>query len=261
MLKKLLKHEFAATGRFLLPMYLILLVIALIDRMVLNLDTFHGVLSIIPGFLTAAYIVSIIAVITVTMVLLVMRFYKNLLGDEGYLMFTLPVRSDQLLTAKLISSTIWTLLSVFAVVASLLIAFATPDVMQNIARIFRDVYEELHDMFGGLAVLVLIEIMLMSLIGLITNILLIYVAIAVGQLFNGHRVLGSFLSYVGIHTITQLVLALIIIIGGQILSRPLENFESVPRIVLPAALVVITAISGVYYYTINHIFRKKLNLE
>lgn len=261
MLKKLLKHEFAATGRFLIPMYLILLVIALFDRLVINLDIFHGVLGVIPGFLTMAYIVSIIAIVVVTCVLLVMRFYKNLLGEEGYLMFTLPVRADQLITSKLIAAMAWTFLSIIAVVTSLLIAFATPDIMQEIAEGFREVYQVMYDSFGGNFVLLIIEFILMILIGGAMNILLIYVSIAVGQLFNGHRVLGSFLSYVGIYTVTQLVLSLVIGFGSLFFRNSLEEIESVPHIVLPIGLLVFAIIGAIYYFTINHIFKKKLNLE
>ena len=261
MLNKLLKHEFAATGRFLIPMYLILLVIALFDRLVINLDIFHGVLGVVPGFLTMAYIVSIIAIIVVTFVLLVMRFYKNLLGEEGYLMFTLPVRTDHLITTKLISAMVWTFLSIIAVVASLLIAFASPDIMQEIAEGFRQGYWELYDIFGGSLILMFIEFILMILIGGAMNILLVYVSIAVGQLFNGHRVLGAFLSYVGIYTVTQIVLSLIIGIGGLFFRKPLEQIESVPHIVLPIALLVMAAVGAAYYFAINYIFKKKLNLE
>lgn len=261
MLKKLLKHEFAATSRFLIPMYLILLVIALLDRLVINLDIFHGVLAVVPGFLTVAYIVSIIAVTVITFVLLVMRFYKNLLGEEGYLMFTLPVRSDQLITTKLIASMAWSFLSIIIVIASLLIAFATPDTMQEIADIFREVYEVLYASFGGNFVLMIIESILMVLIGGAMGILQIYVSIAVGQLFNGHRVLGSFLSFVGIYTVTQIVLSLIIGVSGWFFRKPLEEIESVPHIILPVGLLVFAVIGAIYYFTINHIFKKKLNLE
>ncbi len=261
MLRKLLKHEFASTGRFLIPMYVILLVIALFDRVVLNLDIFPGVLAIIPGFLTMAYIVSIIAVVVITFVLLVLRFYKNLLGEEGYLMFTLPVRSDQLLTTKLITSMVWTFLSVIAVIASLLLAFASLESIPRIAEVLSEPYWELRGMFGDKTVLVLIEFALMVLVGTAMNILLIYVAIAVGQLFNGHRVLGAFVSYVGIYTATQLVLALLIVIGSKLLRNSLDSAESVHNIVLPLALLVMTATSAVYYITINRIFKRKLNLE
>ncbi len=261
MLSKLIKHELKATGKYLLPMYLILLVVSLFDRIVLSLDIFHGVLAVIPGFLTMAYIVSIIAIILITFVLMIMRFYKNLLGEEGYLMFTLPIRADQLLTTKLVVSTIWTLLSSVTVIASLLIAFASSDTLREIIDGFQEGFGELYDIFGGSLALLIIEFIVMILLGISMNTLMIYVSIAVGQLFNGHRVLGSFIAYMGIYITTQIVLSIIIGVGGLILNGPLEKIHSVPSVIIPIGLLIIGAISAVYYFAITYIFRKKLNLE
>ena len=41
----------------------------------------------------------------------VQRFYKNLLGREGYLMHTLPVTETQLILSKLLTSMVWVLCS------------------------------------------------------------------------------------------------------------------------------------------------------
>lgn len=261
MLNKLFRHELKATGRYLIPLYLLLLVVSVFDRLVLKLDIFHGALVIVPGFLTMAYIVSIIAIVVVTFVLMIMRFYKNLLGDEGYLMFTLPVRADQHLNVKLITSMLWTLLSFLTVIASLFIAFATPDVMRDIAEGFRDVVAELDKAFGGLSVLLIIEFIVMVLLGLAMNILLIYVSIAVGQLFNGHRVLGSFAAYMAIYTVSQIFMAIVIGIGGYTFRGSLEELNSVPGIVMPVGILIALAFNAAYYFAINYIFRKKLNLE
>ncbi len=59
MLGKLFKHEFKATARLLLPLYLVLAVMTLMDRIVINLDIFTGVLSIIPGIISFIYVISI----------------------------------------------------------------------------------------------------------------------------------------------------------------------------------------------------------
>ena len=52
-----------------------------------------------------------------TLVLMVYRFYKNLMTDEGYLMFTLPVSRSQLIWSKLMVALAWGVLS--AVLAAL----------------------------------------------------------------------------------------------------------------------------------------------
>lgn len=53
------------------------------------------------------FFLSVMALAAVTVVVIVYRFYKNLLGSEGYLMHTLPVTVHQLIWSKLIAAVVW----------------------------------------------------------------------------------------------------------------------------------------------------------
>ena len=87
MLGKLLKYDFRSMFRVFLPLWGALLAISFINRLTLNSDRMG-----LPGaVLFIAYIGIIFAVMAVTLVLVVQRFYNGLLKSEGYLMFTLPV--------------------------------------------------------------------------------------------------------------------------------------------------------------------------
>ena len=102
MLTKLLKHEFRATARIMGPLYLVLLAVALGFNFSARLmDTSNVVLNILAALVILAYVAAIIGVFIVAFILMLQRFYKNLLGDEGYIMFTLPasVHQQMLLTA------------------------------------------------------------------------------------------------------------------------------------------------------------------
>ena len=102
MLTKLLKHEFRATARIMGPLYLVLLAVALGFNFSARLmDSGNFVLNMLAALVVMAYVVAITAVFIVAFILMLQRFYKNLLGDEGYLMFTLPVTPAQHITAKL----------------------------------------------------------------------------------------------------------------------------------------------------------------
>ena len=85
MLRKLIKHEFRATGRVMLPMYLILLVTAvganLSTRGLLETDVWF--LNFLGGAMVTAFAVAMFAVCIVSFVLMVQRLQRNLLGDEG----------------------------------------------------------------------------------------------------------------------------------------------------------------------------------
>ena len=119
MLSKLLRHEFRATGRILLPLYLLLFVTAGLFHVSMRLlederIAYGWPVKVFSGISTTAFIVAIIGVSVLAGVLMVYRFYKNLMTDEGYLMFTLPVTTHQIITSKLIVTLVWTVATVIA---------------------------------------------------------------------------------------------------------------------------------------------------
>ena len=88
MLRKLLKHEFRATGRIMLPLFGILLLVSVganfSSRGMLNSDS--SLLRTLGTIFIMLFIVGIFAVGIISFVLMINRFYKNLLQDEGYVM-------------------------------------------------------------------------------------------------------------------------------------------------------------------------------
>ena len=105
MLSKLLRHEFRATGRIMLPVYALLLVscggCTLFGRL-LGRYPESTVLSVVQTVFATLFGVTTFGMLLLTLVLMVYRFYKNLMTDEGYLMFTLPVSRSQLIWSKLL---------------------------------------------------------------------------------------------------------------------------------------------------------------
>ena len=103
MLSKLLKYEFKSTGRTFGLCYagvvaaaLLLRILGLLSDSIGFSDTLPRSVVLFTEFLTGlsgvAYAVMIVAVCVITFLLILQRFYKNLLSGEGYLMHTLPVR-------------------------------------------------------------------------------------------------------------------------------------------------------------------------
>ena len=126
MLRKLLKHEFRATGRIMLPMYLVLLATAVGSNLSGRwmIDSRFSAVSILGVLIVTAFGFAIFGVLLMSFVLMIQRFYKNLLQDEGYLMFTLPVSVHQHIWSKLIVSAVWFITTVLAVIgASLIVAY------------------------------------------------------------------------------------------------------------------------------------------
>ena len=119
MLGKLLKYEFKSTSRVLWFLYAGLIVVALLFGLVLRVELNVGdifltgssvqsgsgsslIMTILMTALGLIYMLMIYAIFITTVVVIVMRFYKNMLGGEGYLMHTLPVKTSNLIFSKLI---------------------------------------------------------------------------------------------------------------------------------------------------------------
>lgn len=114
MLKQLLKYEFKATKSLYFGLYLALALLSVVLGVTFRQEnawtdnTNFGRLEVI---LMVLYLSVIFAIAVLCFVSTVQRFYRNLLGREGYLMHTLPVTETQLILSKLITSMVWVLCS------------------------------------------------------------------------------------------------------------------------------------------------------
>lgn len=260
MLSKLIKHEFRATAKLLLPVYLIVLVFTILDGIVINLHLFKGVFEFISVFITVFYVISLFAVGIVTLLLIIYRFYKNLMTDEGYLMFTLPVKPSSLINSKLIVSAVWSLASCLLIIVSLFLVFA-PENAATIRDTFSTAVNSFGSAFGTKGILIIIEAVLIILISAFYSPLLIYASIALGQLLKGHKVIGAFAAYIVLSTVLQIVMTTIFALLGFAVSNNIDNLNNIPFVLLPACIVFISIFSIVFYWITNFMFTRKLNLD
>ena len=119
MINKLIKNEFKATARIFLGIYIVFVSLLTVERLsILGSTYLHnigGIISTISSFFvsftTILSVVGTIALLISPTIYSIYRFYKNLLCDEGYLSFTLPVTPSQHILSKLIVASIWTIAS------------------------------------------------------------------------------------------------------------------------------------------------------
>lgn len=52
------------------------------------------------------------ALVIITAVFLIMRIYRSMFSDEGYLTFTLPVKNSSVIDAKILSGAIWSFITI-----------------------------------------------------------------------------------------------------------------------------------------------------
>ncbi len=265
MLRKLLKYEIKATARLFLPLYLVLLVFAGINRMfsIIHFESFNDSAfgGITAGISMTVYITLMAGTFVMTLVVLIQRFYKNLLGDEGYLMFTLPVHSWKHILNKLIVSMIWVTSSGIVALLSVLILVPLDISLKEFLRQIRLFGIQLMDQFGVGVYLIGLETVFLSFLFLASGILMIYAAIALGHLFNKHKLLASFGMYIVLGTISKIFLSVYALSIGHF-----ENIENVgtffeSQIAFFLVFIYVTVIAAVYFLLTQYILKKKLNLE
>lgn len=250
MLGKLIKYEFKASSRLFLLLYGVLLLVSIINSILIYIGgTFNSnnvVLSTIQALFMTGYVILIAAVAVVTVVVIIMRFYKNLLGDEGYLMFTLPVNTDSHILSKLLTSIAWSILSFIVVIATLLIVTAKYSSLEAVISFF----EEANAMGFNIG-LWLIAMLLTMLLGLVGFILMFYSSMAIGANMTKNRLLGSFLGYIIMYVINQVIgfISVAVIYGSGILNRLSEYDTSI----LPdeRMMEMVNSIGGYMFIYIN----------
>ena len=194
MLGKLMKHEFRATARIMLPVMGAMVALALLAN--LSIRGLAGNLSDVPMLrilfvlIIIFFGVAVVATAVMSLVIMVSRFYRNLLKDEGYLMFTLPVSVHELIWSKLIVSLVWFLgtgLLIFLVMTLMALNLSHTN-LQMILEQFPSWSEILGwlDEAGvrGQVITFLVQIVLGTLIGIFAVCLHFYGAMALGHMFS-----------------------------------------------------------------------------
>ena len=267
MLSKLLKYEFRATGRIMLPVYALLLVTAggtSVTGSLMGRYPESTVLSIFRTLFMTLFAFTTFGVLLLTLVLMVYRFYKNLMTDEGYLMFTLPVSRSQLIWSKLLVSLVWSVLStVLAALAWMaeISVVGRENVFSLIAQGLRSLRQHLSGNLTGCAA----ALVVLCLVSCLVSFLKFYAAISLGHSFSNHKLLLSVVFYIGFGIAVQTILSVVTAAGIRIDVDP-DFWADPPAAVLLSYVIWGTAAWSVlecaaYYILTLLTLKKRLNLQ
>ena len=265
MLRKLMKHEFRATGRVMGPLFGLLLIAALAARFSVGvlLESSARFLNLLGGLFTTAFVIAIVGVCVMSLVLMINRFRTNLLGDEGYIMFTLPASVHQQIWSKLIVSAVWFIATGLAVVAAGFILVAQQGFWLEIRRGFAEILRHLTAYYAFNGTAFLLELLALIFVGCCVLCLEFYAAMAIGHSFANHKVLYSVLSFLGLQFVMQLLSGGILVGTNYDLltvSLPSDGVLAMHSVML--TVIASTAVFGAVYYVITTMFlKKRLNLE
>ena len=196
MLRKLLKYEIKDTARFIPFFYLIAVlfaVMALIAKQI-GIDWFKVTSSIV-------LILVGISIVIITFVIIVIRFYKNLYTNEGYLMFTLPVKPQKLLASKTIVAFSWIIISFIVSIGSVCVSLFCLGVDYSE---FEKIINELEKYGLDKVIYLIIPLMCLSIIYLLSQ---IFFAITVANISAFHKIGGgaAFLVFLATYVGLQIV--------------------------------------------------------
>ena len=213
MLGKLLKHEFRATGRTMLPLYGAVVALAVLANFSIRMLTGNvgPLLTIFFGLIVAAFVICIIAAAVMTLVLMIKRYYTNYLKDEGYLMHTLPVSVHELVWSKMLVSVVW-FAATFAVIGLVLLLTALIQTDTSLAQFFAgfpswaDIMRAVREIGipAGDLWLMGLELLLAVLVGRLYTCLHFYAAMSLGHMFAKDKILLSIVLFVGISFVLSL---------------------------------------------------------
>lgn len=225
MLGRLFKYELKATSKVLVPIYIAFIAITIISRVSIDLQVDEGSLwSFINGMGLFVFIISAITMFVATAIVIIWRFYRNTSSDEGYLLFTLPVKVDYIIISEFLCALIWGfLMSVFAVLGIFLMIF-NRNVNDNIINF--SYFGNILSSLTADGIKAIFYLFLDILISTFQEIMSIYCAISLASLFNKHRLIFSATFYIGLLIVVNAFSILIMNIVEKIFPSGVYNAYS-----------------------------------
>ncbi|MEA5048562.1 MAG: hypothetical protein VB034_08155 [Eubacteriales bacterium] len=290
MLGKLMKHDFRALSRTLFPLQIGILagglVATLLTVLTIRLNDASWVSangsSLIKALIMAASAtvsvligIAVMASMFVTLILICYHFYHSFLADEGYLTFTLPVSTGDLLWSKLFTGMFWLLINAAVVCVTLLIfgVFGTT----TSTLINREVLNAIHVFFTEIlpgmskyvsVPLVTVEAIVVGLLALAAQLLQIYFAILVGgQVAKKHRILAAIGMYLlinlGVGMISSIFMS-VVTFGEGVTTLVLNTAQEVGTFMTTIFGwygVLFAGLSVLFFLVSRSILKKNLNLQ
>ena len=283
MLGKLMKYDMRSGFRKFALIWIGLAALGVINgftvKYVLDGENQNQLVNFFLGVLPMMLLVALyVAMGIFVLVFIVERFYKGLLGDEGYLMFTLPVTTSAHIGSKLLTGMIFAILSTLVAIVSgiLLMLVLEPVGLRETIRAWSGMSAYLRDnpLPAGTG-WVMAEFAVYTLVAMAAANLQIYTAISIGHLAKKHRGGFALLAYVGISIAFSIIMnGCMSLLQSDAFPNVLLNWEfclddtgwHVQGVGMMAAALGVALglelLKGVgFFFATRAILNKRLNLE
>lgn len=207
MLGKLMKYEFKATWKLLVPMDIFMLLMSVLTYITVQLSFFNSKNDLVEmtGILVLmAYILSMFVIAIGTVIYLIYRFYTSVYGDEGYLLHTLPIDKHHIIISKALVSAIWIILNAVLIYLSIIFLLSSnKEFVETIRDGFR-YYVDILNTYNKINAFSVFMTLVASFVAMFARILKVSACISLGQLSSNHKVLVSFGIYYGIYFVQRM---------------------------------------------------------
>lgn len=211
MLGKLIKYEYKATARTMLPVLALFMLLSVGMRFITdyatNLDL--GVIgTAIEVVVVIAYIIIFAAVCFLGYFSSVLRFSKNIFSDEGYLMNTIPVKPWMHIVSKLLTAFTWLIACILACMFSVSVA---SDGLTGVKNVFEALGEICKVFFDALSEqpFYVFQVVVACILGIVLSYLTFYCSLAIGNSFAKNKKVMSVLSFVALFTIGSIIMVVV----------------------------------------------------
>lgn len=264
MLKKLIKYEFKSTGRTFLPIYGALLASALITRLMMwgdNISALNNAFlyNLLSGLTAVLFVAMLVATFVATLIVVLQRFSKNLLGEEGYLSMTLPVKPWQHILSKSLVAVFWYFASWTAAVLSFIVLMWNRFIVRDILRAVTFFFTKIQ--WDGQSILTFVEIILLSAVSIFCAVLLMYASLSLGQLSRRGRKLASFGYFLALALVSEFIIGVASRAFSSVLSYHILNTFAGFQTLIFFLFALMGLLSAAYFFLANYMLSRKLNLE
>ncbi|MDO4266960.1 MAG: hypothetical protein Q4C73_00710 [Eubacteriales bacterium] len=275
MFRKLWKYEWTAMMRSMFPIYGAVLAVSAVYGFILQNSLVRrllpiSVLNYAEPVVIMIYAAAIGALVVFSILMTVQRFYKGLLKQEGYLMFTLPVRVRSLVLSKACVSLVMGVCSVAVAVIS--VGFMAGTVFVGFFSGLQDLMAELISLMKlepetfAHGSLFAAEFAAAGIAAAFAVVYRLYLAMSLGQLSGNHKAGCSILWYVAVSTLRSLLgmIALGAFFGGFVQDKPgafqMSGYAAL-HVMGAGLLAVNLAELLVYLLGTEYLLKNRLNLE
>ena len=284
MLKKLLKYDMKSMVHLLVPLSIAVVGTTIAGtaalRIMQTIDNTKNASWILTSALALIFVSTILALLAFSVfseILIMYRYYTHLFTDEGYLTFTLPVKTSSILNSKLINALIWSVYTVLVVFFCifLYVIFGTAEEGLINSKIFTEIknaLELLTQTYSAWVILkYIVEIVVIFIISLLYGVLSIYLALTIGSIIaKKHKILAAIGIYYGLNTVMSIFVMIVNFIFTFTVANSYQdsyssNYEIAIDRVFDISFFINAAsflvFSIVEYFVTRHLLKNKLNLS